>query len=328
MKAIALMDFGVPGVFKEIDVELPKVKDTEVLVEMRASSINPGDEALRSGEILKSSVGKQWSEKLPLVLGSEVAGIVRAVGQRVTRFNIGDRVMGLALHSGAYQDFVALEENHIAKFSEEISFEIAGSAPTIALTSKQALFDYGKLEKGQRVLIHAGAGGVGHVAIQLAKHHGAYVISTARKQNHDFVKALGADEVYDYTETDFVTKITEKVDLVLDTVMEASIIQNNGQLGEVGKKSISVLKDHGKYISIVAFGLNNYPLERNIEGYFFQSVPNNSDFSKIIDWIKNEELKIHIDKLYPFTAQGIEEAYLSSKKTKKGRIGITKNESI
>ena len=327
MKTISLTSFGNPGTFEEIDVNLPDISDNQVLIEIKASSINPGDEPLRTGEIFKSSVGGQWSEKLPIVLGSDVAGIVKAVGKKVTRLKVDDRVLGLSIHSGTYQDFVAVDEDHLARFSEGISYEIAGATPTITLTAKQALFDHGNLLKGQRVLIQGGAGGVGHVAIQLAKNHGAYVITTARKNNHDFVKALGADEVYDYTEFDIANIIQEKVDLVIDTVMEASIIENNGALGEVGKKSLSVIKDNGKYVSIVSFGINSYPMERNIKAYFFQSKPNHSDFEKIADLIEMKKLQIHIDKSFPMSAQGVKEAYIDSKKSaKKGRISVSKSQ--
>lgn len=325
MKAIGLTNFGDPGTFEEIEVNLPDINENQVLVEVKASSINPGDKPLRTGQIFESSVGGQWSEKLPIFLGSDVAGIIKAVGEKVTRFQVGDRVMGLSIHSGTYQDLVSVDAEHLAKFSENISYKTAGSAPTIALTAKQALFDYGKLLKRQRVLIQGGAGGVGHVAIQIAKNHGAYVITTARKNNHDFVKALGADEVYDYTEFEIEDMIHEKVDLVIDTVMEDSILENNGAPGEVGKKSLSVIKDNGKYVSIVSFGLNSYPMERNIEAYFFQSKPNHSDFEKIVNWIERQELQIHIDKTYPFSANGITEAYSHSKKQpKKGRILVSK----
>ncbi|WFR59636.1 NADP-dependent oxidoreductase [Anaerocolumna sp. AGMB13025] len=327
MKAIGLTSFGNPGTFEEIDADLPDISDNQVLIEVKASSINPGDEPLRTGEIFKSSVGGQWSEKLPIILGSDVAGIVRAVGKKVTRLKVDDRVMGLAIHSGAYQDFVAVDEDHLAKLSEGISYEIAGAVPTITLTAKQALFDHGSLLKGQKVLIQGGAGGVGHVAVQLAKNHGAYVITTARKYNHDFVKALGADEVYDYTEFDIADKIHEKVDLVIDTVMEASIIENNGVLGKVGEKSLSLIKDNGKYVSIVSFGVNSYPMERNIKTYFFQSIPNYSDFDKIVNWIERKELKIHIDKNFSLSPQGIVDAYINSKKQpKKGRISVSKTQ--
>jgi NADPH:quinone reductase-like Zn-dependent oxidoreductase len=107
--------------------------------------------------------------------------------------------------------------------------------------------------------------------------------------------------------------------------METSIIKNNGALGEVGKKSLSVIKDNGKYVSIVSFGLNSYPMERNIEAHFFQSKPNHSDFEKIMNWIEMKELHIHIDKIFPLSPQGIEEAYIHSKKQpKKGRISVSK----
>lgn len=326
MKAIGLTNFGDPGTFEMIEVALPDLNESQVLVEVMASSINPGDEPLRTGKIFRTSIGSQFSDKLPIFLGTEVAGTVKAIGKKVTRFQIGDRVMGLSVHSGVYQDFIAVDEDHLAKFSENISYEVAGAAPTIALTAKQALFDYGKLLKGQRVLIQGGAGGVGHVAVQLAKNHGAYVITTARKNNHDFIKALGADEVYDYTEVDIENIIHEKVDLVIDTVMESSILENNGTLGEVGKKSLSVIGDNGKYVSIVSFGINSYPVERNIEMFFFQSQPNYSDLEKIVDWIESNTLQIHIDKTFPLSPHGISEAYIHSKiQLKKGRISVSKH---
>ncbi|MDN4076483.1 NADP-dependent oxidoreductase [Paenibacillus polymyxa] len=152
---------------------------------------------------------------------------------------------------GSYMDYVAVEEDHLVVIPENLSF--AGAVPTVALTAWQALFEHGRLQPGQRILVQAGAGGVGHVAVQLAKQHGAYVIATARDYNHDFVKGLGADEVFDYTKVDFAAQITEPVDIVLDFAMDPSIF-GTGLPGDIGEKNYSVIKDGGTYISVVALG--------------------------------------------------------------------------
>lgn len=181
MKAIALTSFGIPEVLEELEVPIPALTDTQVLVEMRASSINPADILFRSGAILQSPMAEKFPAQfqLPLVLDNEVAGIVKEVGGKVRHFKPGDRVMGM-VQRGSYMDYVAVEEDLLAVIPESLSFEEAGAAPTVALTAWQALFEHGHLQPGQRILVQAGAGGVGHAAVQLAKQHGAYVITIKR----------------------------------------------------------------------------------------------------------------------------------------------------
>jgi NADPH:quinone reductase-like Zn-dependent oxidoreductase len=298
MKAIALTSFGIPEVLEELEVPVPTITNTQVLIEMRVSSINPADILLRSGAILKSPMADKFPAQLPLVLGNEVAGIVKEVGEKVRHFKPGDRVMGM-VPMGSYMDYVAVEEDHLAIIPESLSFEEAGAAPAVALTAWQALFEHGRLQPGQRILVQAGAGGVGHAAVQLAKQHGAYVIATARDYNHDFVKGLGADEVFDYTKVDFATQLTKPVDIVLDG---------------------------GTYISVVAFAINQYPKVRDIDACFFQARPNRTDFESIVRHMKENKLSIHIDETYPFTALGLLQAYRKSEGLpKRGKIVISKN---
>ncbi|KWX85335.1 molecular chaperone GroES [Paenibacillus riograndensis] len=329
MKAIALTSFGIPEVLKELELPIPSLTDTQVLIEMRASSINPADYLFRSGAILQSPMAHKFQDQLqlPMVLGNEVAGIVQEVGRKVTQFKPGDRVMGM-IQRGSYMDYVAVEEDHLAVIPESLSFEEAGAAPTVALTAWQALFEHGHLQPGQRILIQAGAGGVGHVAVQLAKQHGAYVISTARDYNHDFVRGLGADEVIDYTKADFTTQITDPVDIVLDTAKDASTF-GTGLPGEIGEKNFSVIKDGGTYISVVAFGINQYPKVRNIYAHFFQAQPNRTDFESIAHHMKDNKLKIHVNETFAFTVQGLLQAYRKSEELpKRGKIVISKNLSL
>lgn len=324
MKAIALTSFGIPGTLEELEVPVPVLTDTQVLVEMRASSINPADIQLRSGAILKSSMADKFSAQLPLVLGIDVAGVIKEVGAKVSHFKPGDRVMGM-VPMGSYMDYVAVEEDHLAVIPESLSFEEAGAAPTVALTAWQALFEHGQLQPGQRILIQAGAGGVGHAAVQLAKQHGAYVIATARDYNHDFVKGLGADEVIDYTKIDFATQITEPVDIVLDSAKDTATF-GTGLPGEIGEKNYSVIKDGGTYVSVVAFAIHQHPQVRGIDARFFQAVPNRADFEAIVGNIQEGKLNIHIEETYPFTAEGLLQAYRKSEAhLKRGKVVISKN---
>jgi len=323
MKAIVLTGFGIPESFEEPEVSVPVIKDTQVLVEMHASSINPGDINLRSGAIQQSPMGKVFQVQFPYILGFDVAGIVRDVGKNVRHFKPGDRVMGM-VSTGSYMDYVAVEEDNLVAIPESLSFEDASAVPTVTLTAWQALFEHGKLQHGQRVLVHGGAGGVGHAAIQLAKQHGAYVITTAREYNRQFVMELGADEVIDYTKDDLVNKISGPVDIVLDTIAEKSTFET-GLPGEVGNKSYAVLKNAGKYVSIVAFAIGQYQKVREIDSIFFQGRPNRADLESIVNKIQDETFNIHVDGVYPFTAQGLQQAYRKSEmQPKRGKIVISK----
>lgn len=323
MKAIALTGFGIPESFEEQEMTIPEIKETQVLVEMYASSINPGDVHLRSGAIQQGPMGKMFQVQFPYVLGFDVAGIVKVVGNKVHHFKPGDRVMGM-VPAGSYMDYVVVEEDSLAAIPESLSFEEAGAIPTVTLTAWQALFEHGKLQQGQRILIHGGAGGVGHAAIQLAKQHGAYVITTAREYNRQFVKELGADEVIDYTKDDLVAKITQPVDIVLDTIAE-KVTFDTGLPGEVGNKSYAVLKNAGKYVSIVAFAIGQSQKVREIDSIFFQGSPKGADLDSIVCKIQDKKFNIHVDGVYPFTAQGLYQAYRKSEmQPKRGKIVISK----
>jgi len=323
MKAIVLTGFGIPESFEEQEMTIPEIKETQVLVEIQASSINPGDVHLRSGAIMQGPMGKMFQVQFPYTLGFDMAGIVKDVGEKVQNFKPGDRVMGM-VSTGSYVDYVAVEEDNLAAIPENLSFEEAGAVPTVTLTAWQALFEHGKLQQGQRILIHGGAGGVGHAAIQLAKQHGAYVITTAREYNRQFVLGLGADEVIDYTKDDLVEKISGPVDIVLDTIAEKSTSET-GLPGEVGNKSYAVLKDAGKYVSIVAFAIGQSQKVREIDSIFFQGRPNRADLESIVRKIQDEKFKIHVDGVYPFTAKGLYQAYRKSEmQPKRGKIVISK----
>lgn len=316
MKAIVMQTYGGPEVFEEQDIAVPHIQETQVLVEMYATTVSSADQLIRSGEFQHV-----FSVQFPHVLGVELAGVVKEIGEKVSYVKVGDPVMGLARHGGGYADYVVLEESAITVIPPTISFLEAAALTASALTAWQSLFQYGKLQPGQRILIHAGAGGVGHIAVQLAKQYGAYVIATARGHNHEFVRQLGADEVIDYTTTDFA-EVISPVDIVLDMVRDRIVELDTG-IGETERKNYTVLKDSGKLISLVAPSIADHPKIRGIEAQFAYIVPNHRDLAAIIHSVEEQKLKVHVDGLFPFTVEGIADAHRQNETNpKRGKLVI------
>lgn len=233
MKAFAISRHKGP--LEAVEVPEPVVGEHDVLVQVRAAGLNQLDEKIRTGEFKQI-----LPYKFPLVLGHDVAGVVLKVGAKVQAFKTGDEVFGRPRKDsiGSFAERIAVPEADLALKPASLSFEEAGSLPLVALTAWQALVERGNLQPGQKVLIHAGAGGVGSFAIQLAKHLGASVATTASAANADFVRELGADTVIDYRNEDFAQLLSD-YDLVLDSLG-----------GENLKKSLRVLKPGGKAIGI------------------------------------------------------------------------------
>ena len=231
MKAYILKRYGKNEKFYFSEVAKPTINDNEVLVEIYAASVNQIDAKIRNGEFKLI-----LPFKLPFVLGHDLAGIVTNVGKKVSKFKIGDEVF--ASCKGTFAEFIAVNENDLALKPKNISMEEAASIPLVGLTAWQALIEKGNLKKGQKVFIQAGSGGVGTIAIQLAKHLGAFVATTTSSANKDLVKSLGADLIIDYKTGDFET-ILKDYDLVL-----------NSQDAKTLEKSLKVLKPTGKVISI------------------------------------------------------------------------------
>ncbi|TWP49486.1 NADP-dependent oxidoreductase [Lentzea tibetensis] len=233
MRAFVVAKYKEP--LQEADVPEPTVGEHDVLVRVEAAGLNPLDEKIRAGEFKQI-----LPYKLPLILGNDVAGTVIGVGTAVRGFRPGDEVYGRPGQGriGTFAERIAVAEGDLALKPASISMDEAGSLPLAALTAWQALVERGKVRPGQKVLIHAGAGGVGSIAIQLAAHLGASVATTASGSNADFVRALGADTVIDYRTQDFAQLLTG-YDLVLDSLG-----------GETLEKSLRVLKPGGKAIGI------------------------------------------------------------------------------
>ena len=235
MKAVRMSDYGDASKLVYEDAPKPAPAKGQMLVRVKAAGVNPVDWKIRSGMFRG---GLDFA--MPATLGFDVAGEVAEVGEGITKFKPGDKVFAyLALNrGGGYAQFAIVEEMEAAPMPATIDFVKAGGTPLTSLTAWQCLFDIAKLEKGQTVLVHGGAGGVGHFAVQLAKWKGAKVIATASAENAEFVKGLGADQVIDYKATRF-EDVVKDVDVVLDAVG-----------GDTTNRSASVLRKGGILVSI------------------------------------------------------------------------------
>ena len=235
MSAIRIHEFGGRDVLKYEQAPRPTPGTGEMLVRVHAAGVNPVDWKVRQ------SGGRMLNAKLPFTLGYDVSGVVEQMGEGLSQFRVGDEVFAyLSLsRGGGYAQYAIVKFDEAAKKPKKSSHVEAAAVPLAALTAWQALFDTAKLEKGQTILIHAGAGGVGHFAVQLAKWKGAKVIATASKDNLGFLKQLGADETIDYRSQRF-EDVARDVDVVLDSIG-----------GDTQARSFGVLKKNGILVSIV-----------------------------------------------------------------------------
>lgn len=237
MKAVRIHAYGGAEVLTYEDAPLPELSKDDVLIRVHAAAINPVDWKIREGHLQKF-----LPYQLPLILGWDVSGVVEAVGAHVTQFQPGDEVYSRPSieRNGAYAEYIAVKASEVALKPKTIDHIHAAAVPLAGITAWHCLFAAAQLTAGQRVLIHAAAGGVGSYAVQFARWKGAYVIGTASARNQDFVQGLGADEVIDYQTTPFETAV-EPVDVVFDTIG-----------GEVQERSWQVIKPGGILVSIIS----------------------------------------------------------------------------
>jgi NADPH:quinone reductase-like Zn-dependent oxidoreductase len=241
VKAVQVSRFGGPDVLAVVD--LPKLEPlpTEVLVRVRAAGVNPVDAKTRAGKGMSGVLGDP-----PFVVGWDVAGEVEAIGRGVTRFAPGDNVLGMPWfprQAAAYAEYVTAPSRQFAGTPDGMSFEQAGGLPLAGLTAWQALVETAEIGRGDRVLIHAAAGGVGHLAVQIAKARGAHVIATARAEKHEYLRGLGVDHAIDYTDVAFEAEAGE-VDVVLDLVGSE----------DYGLRSLQCLREGGLLIPVPGGG--------------------------------------------------------------------------
>ncbi len=255
MKAIIINTYGNEDVLDYVDVERPKPKADEVLVKVHAAAVNPADWKIRDG------MGEQFGFTLPLILGGDIAGTVEAVGDGVENFKQGDAVYGMTLSglSGGYAEYAIAKVDTIAPKPQSINFEEAAAIPIGALTASQAMFDLAHLGSGQSILITGASGGVGSMAVQLAKAKGAIAIGTASGRNEKFVRDLGADEFVDYTQQPF-EEVVKDVDVVFDTIGSDTL-----------ERAFQTLKKGGFLVSSVQIPSEEKARELGVEAGSFVS---------------------------------------------------------
>lgn len=284
MRAIGQDSFGGPEVLKVVEVERPEPGPGEVLVRVHAAGVNPTDVWHRATGGLAGSIVR---------LGWDVSGVVEAVGHGVTLFEPGDEVFGMPrqpLPAGAYAEYVTSPARHLVRKPAGLSHVDAAALPLAGLTAWQALVDVADVRPGQRVLIHAAAGGVGHLAVQIAKTRGAYVIGTARAAKHEFLRGLGADEVVDYSEVDFAEVVSD-VDVVVD-----------GIGGEYGPRSLRTLREGGIVVSLASpaeAALAEVARAAGLRAAFMIVEADQAGLRGVADLVADGRLRAQIDTVLP-----------------------------
>lgn len=304
MKAAIIRDYGTQVTIEEVST--PQVSEDSVLIEVRGASINPIDNILRAG-YLKDMMPLTF----PFIMGYDLAGLVVEVGNGVTKFKIGDEVYARPTGDlgGTLAEYAVVKEAELALKPSNVSFEEAASIPLAGLTAWQALTAKGNLKKGQKVLIHAGSGGVGSLAIQMAKHLGAYVATTTSTVNVEMVKKLGADRVIDYKVENFAEVVSE-YDLVIDMMG-----------GEILNDSFKVLKKGGTLVSIKGQDTSGLAEQYGVRFEWFFMWPSGDMLTQLAEYIEAGIVKPVIDQSFAF--ENIQEAYdsLQTGRTK-GKISI------
>lgn len=308
MKAIVIEQYGDKNQLKNKELEKPVPNENQVIVELYATSINPIDWKLREG-YLKEMLDFDF----PIILGWDAAGVVAEVGSGVEKFSVGDRVFARpdTTRFGTYAEYTAVDEDLLAPLPESVSFEEAAAVPLAGLTAWQCLVDFAEIKEGDRVLVHAGSGGVGHYAIQLAKNMGAYVAATASGKNKEWVEQLGVDHFINYKEEDF-SEVLSDFDIVLDTLG-----------GEIQEKSFKVLKEGGRMPSIVQPPDESLAGKHGVKAGFVWLEPNGDKLSKLGEMMEAEDLVSVIGHQFNFTEEGLRDAHeLSETHHAKGKIVI------
>jgi len=285
MKAAQLQHYGDQDAVKVIaDVPQPKPLAGEVLVEVHAAAVNPFDWKVRDG-----AYQQYFPVNMPATLGGDVAGVVQELGEAVEGFEIGQTVLGQANAvggQGSLAEFTPVKAEHLVPKPEAIDFVAAAALPLAGVSAYQALVDHMNLQAGQKILIHGGAGGIGSLAIQIAKDIGAYVATTASPDDAEFVKELGADEVIDYTSQDF-SQIIKDYDAVFDTVG-----------GETNEKSYGVLKPGGSLVSMLVPPNDKLVKQRQINYTQQSSKATQERLVAVAEMAAAGKLKVNIDKVF------------------------------
>jgi NADPH:quinone reductase-like Zn-dependent oxidoreductase len=306
MQAIRIHEFGGPQVMMEEHVERPQPGPEEVLVRVVAASVNPVDYKTREGKY--SAV---TADDLPITLGRDLSGVVESVGVRAGTIRPGDAIFALlGRDRGSHAEYVVVRVTELAPKPQNLSHVQAASVPLAALTAWQGLIDHGDLRPRQRVLIHGAAGGVGHFAVQIAKAKGAWVAATCAKDDMDFVRELGADQVIDYQNRKFEDEVKD-IHLVFDLAG-----------GETQDRSFAVLKNGGALISTLKEPDQDKAREKEIRAQRYMTRPDFAELAEIGGLLLAEKIKPHIAATFPL-AEAARAENLLAKGHIQGKVVLT-----
>ena len=331
MKAFIVKSYGKKEKLHLTDWAKPTLNENDVLVQVHSSGVNSLDSLIRNGEFKLF-----LPYKPPFVNGHDVAGVVTKVGAKVSKFKVGDEVYSRVsdYRLGTFAEYISIDENDVALKPKNLSMDEAGSIPLVGLTSWQALVEIGNVQKGQKIFIQAGSGGVGTFAIQLAKYLGAFVATTTSTNNIDLVKSLGADLIIDYKTEDFETKLKD-YDLVLHSNKDTNILE----------KSLRILKPGGQLISLVgpptpefanalglpwylkivikllSFGTRKKAKKMNVSFKFLFMRAEGKQLGQITQLIEVGVIKPVIDKIFPFEQTNEAMSYVETGRSK-GKVVI------
>lgn len=299
MNAIVINQYGDENVLTPQQVDIPTISANQLLVKVQSIGVNPIDWKTRKG--LRQ---KRYPFDFPIILGQEMAGTVVKTGEATTGFKVDDEVIGYGTPSnrGTYAEYYAIDADQAAHKPSSLSFEEAAGLGLAGTTAWEAIFDAGKLKAGQTVLILAGSGGVGLMAVQLAKNAGAHVITTTSGKNAAYVKSLGADEVIDYTQTDF-SEVLSNIDLVFDTLG-----------GDNQRAAFKVVKPGGRVISIVETTDQAAALSSQYDVNFekINARPDKQVISTLADMFGSKKLSVRIAEDLPFTVENVRKLHRKS----------------
>jgi NADPH:quinone reductase-like Zn-dependent oxidoreductase len=296
MKAVRIHAYGGPDVLRLEEVERPEPRANEIMVRVHAAGVNPVDWKIRQGLL---------QAPLPMIMGIDFSGVVESLGNGISEYRVGDAVFGqVADESGAYAQCALALASDVARKPEGLDDIRAAALPVAALTAWQALFDTANLAAGQKVLIHAAAGGVGSFAVQFAKWKGAHVIGTSSADHADYVRQLGAQEVIDYRKTKF-EDVVRDVDVVLDTIG-----------GETQERSWRVLKRGGTLVSLVQPPSPEKAAAQDAHGLMIRQKSNGNQLATIADLVVSGKVTVNVETVLPLA-----EARAAQELSQKGHAG-------
>ncbi len=330
MKAFVINKYGKDEQLHLTDIPEPSLGEDEVLVEIHAAGLNQLDSKIKSGAFKLI-----LSYKLPLILGHDLAGVVVKVGSQVSRFKVGDEVYARPAdyHIGTFAEYLAVNEKDLARKPKNLTMDEAGSLPLVALTAWQALVESGKLKQGQKVFIQAGSGGVGIIAIQLAKYLGATVATTAGAGSFELLKQLGADVLIDYKTQDFES-VLKDYDLVINSqdtrTLEKSlnIVKAGGKVISISgpptpelAKSIDSSRIMRFVLSLISFGIRRKAKKRGVDYEFLFMRASGRQLEEITKLVESGVIKTVLDRVFTFEQTNEALAYLEKGRAK-GKVVV------